>query len=66
MDKIWEFVKENHKKLNSCKLHEFEDITPNRPLDKKYKCKNCGGELDSINVSYYNLGRKHERECIND
>jgi hypothetical protein len=60
MDKIWEYVKENHKKLKSCNLHNFEDITPDRKIYKKYKCKNCGGELDGINVSYYHLGLKHD------
>ena len=63
-DKIWEDVKENHKKLNSCTIHDFKDITPDRPFGKKYKCMNCGAELDGINVSYYNLGLKHGKGSI--
>ena len=60
-DEIWEQVKENKNKLNSCNYHQFDDITPNLKMGKKYKCKNCGGELNSINVSYYNLGLKHAK-----
>ena len=65
-DKIWEEVKENHKKLNNCNLHYFIDITPEKPFGKKYRCKNCKGVLDGINVSYYNLGLKHGKECLNE
>lgn len=57
--KIWEFVKENHKKLNNCEKHDFVDITPSRKMGKKYRCKNCKGELDSINVDYYERGFEH-------
>lgn len=63
LDLLWEEVKENHKKLNSCNFHEFEDITPEKKLDKKYRCKNCGGELFQTQVSYYNLGLKHGKEA---
>lgn len=64
-DKIWKMVKQNHKKLNSCECHNFIDISPDKSLGKKYKCKNCSGILDSINVSWYNLGLKHGKDGCN-
>jgi hypothetical protein len=58
--RIWEEVKENHRKLDSCKKHSFdEDVTPDRVLGKTYKCTSCGGTVDSITKSWYELGLKH-------
>jgi hypothetical protein len=56
---LWNQVKENSRKLNNCKLHNFQDITPDRKIGKRYKCKNCNGELDGINVHYYERGLEH-------
>ncbi|WP_156940159.1 hypothetical protein [Caldanaerobius polysaccharolyticus] len=42
-------VKENQNKLNSCIKHDFSiDITPEKKLDKRYRCINCNGEVSSI------------------
>lgn len=53
---IFNEVKENHKKLRECKLHDFRDITLDRKINKKYQCNNCKGEINSINHSWYLRG----------
>jgi hypothetical protein len=58
---IWEKVKANHAKLDSCEgPHQFEESSrPGSPDGHKYRCTRCGGELDSINTDWYNQGLKH-------
>jgi len=58
--KIWEQVQANHRKLDSCKYHEFvTDITPQKPYDKKWQCKNCLGEVGDIYKRWYEKGIEH-------
>jgi hypothetical protein len=58
--KVWEEVKENHRKLDTCKRHVFVAIPDSTtPIPRKYKCTACGGTADSINVHWYNLGVQH-------
>ena len=56
VDSIWEQVKANQEKLNDCKLpHNF--ISPNGDrAARKYFCSKCDGELDRINVQWYERG----------
>lgn len=56
---IWEDVKKNHALLDACERHRFEDMTPGKPLGKKYKCSACGGTADAVAVRWYELGFKH-------
>lgn len=53
--KIWENVKANHALLEGCKMHEFEAID-DKPFDKKYKCKNCGGTINVTDYLWFTRG----------
>lgn len=58
--RIMEQVKQNHKLLNSCNLHDFSiDTTPDRTFGKKFKCSNCGGVVDATEKRWYELGLTH-------
>lgn len=57
---LWQQVRENHKKLASCKLHDFSiDLTPGKPWGNRYQCVNCGGEVDDTRKEWYEKGLKH-------
>ena len=59
---IWEEVKENNRKLNSCPLHDFSiDLKPDRKLGKDWQCTQCGGNISSIDKSWYEKGLEHQR-----
>lgn len=53
---LWEEVKENRRKLDSCKVHDFgklpEEFTPSR----RFVCKNCGGAMTVCEVMSYASG----------
>lgn len=64
--KILNEVFENNKKLDSCSRHYFEPINrnTNQPLKKpeifcKWKCKYCGGTVDSTARNWYLKGAEH-------
>ena len=50
---LWAEVKANHAKLEACPLHDFEPATPGT---RKRRCRNCGGEVGTIEVSWYEAG----------
>lgn len=54
VDKIWQGVKENHKKLDNCTLHQFGKI--GYKPGKAYKCLNCGGEMRTSDIYMYAKG----------
>ena len=54
---IAEQVKANHAKLNSCAYHEFAPILPLVPVRQRYRCINCGGEIDAIAHMWHERGR---------
>ncbi|MDO6355294.1 hypothetical protein Q3V94_09500 [Caloramator sp. CAR-1] len=57
---IFQMVIENQNKLKSCSRHDFSiDITADRALGKRYRCSNCGGEVDSIEKYWYEKGLEH-------
>lgn len=62
MDKIWEQVKENRRKLDSCKQHDFE----RRESGVYYYCKHCGGRVDISGAYWYKRGLEHGKEGINE
>ncbi len=63
--KIFEEVKENHRKLDSCSLHDFSiDITPSKPYMKKFRCTNCSGEVDLTTKSWYEKGLQHGQDAL--
>lgn len=55
MDSIWQEVKENRDKLESCKKHNFGEIEYSS-VRRKYVCKNCGGYMDFRYVKEYSRG----------
>lgn len=67
MGEIFLRVRANSKRLESCVRHNFIGI-PGQELGtckdgtviyRRFRCLTCEGEADSINVSWYNKGRKH-------
>jgi len=53
---LLEQVKENHKKLRSCDIHEF-DIPKNIPFGlRTIPCKRCGGEVELTKARWYRDG----------
>ena len=70
MKVIWEGVKENHKKLNSCPSHSFVMTSPENQLKRQFVCSNCLGTIDGIAHDWYqkgfqdgyNQGLKHGRQ----
>lgn len=49
-------AKENAAKLRPCEYHVFIDATPEVVLGKRYRCKNCGGEIDSHAHYWFRIG----------
>jgi hypothetical protein len=61
---IWEQVKANHARLETCVgPHDFQDITPDKPLAKRYRCSKCNGEAEGTNVHWYERGLKHAQKA---
>ncbi|MEK4883650.1 hypothetical protein NST81_02815 [Bacillus sp. FSL W8-0223] len=53
-------VIENEKRLKSCTRHRFaKDLTPDKPWGKRWKCVNCGGEVDNTAKNWYEKGLEH-------
>lgn len=62
--KIFQEVKENHKKLDSCSGHDFaEDVYPERKWGKRFRCTKCSGEVDYATKIWYEKGREHAKSC---
>lgn len=59
--KLFEEIEANAAKLNGCNLHEFLPLKRDdvKQLFPRYRCANCGGEVDSQAAHWYNLGKKH-------
>jgi len=51
-------VKENQLKLEACKHHDFQPITPGL-FGTRYKCYACGGEVDGLSARWYAIGLLH-------
>lgn len=59
---VWEQVKENQAKLNSCQQHKFSiDVTPNQSWNKQYECEHCGGYVPVQAKRWYEMGVTHEK-----
>lgn len=55
MDKIWEEIRANSRKLESCKKHSFKKSSDNT----RYYCEHCGGWTNVSGVHWYEQGLKH-------
>jgi hypothetical protein len=59
---IWEYVKDNHKKLDACPIHNFiEDVSDPRSIWKRNICTKCGGILDNLHAHWYKKGLLHAK-----
>lgn len=49
--------------LKACSRHSFDiDLNKERVAGKRWKCSNCGGEVDEIKKSWYEKGLEHGEE----
>lgn len=51
-------VKANHALLHACPHHEFSPILPRVPVAQRYRCIECGGEVDHHAYYWHQLGRR--------
>ena len=61
-ERIMAEVRENIRKLDSCKLLDFSiDLMPDRPIamGMKWQCSKCGGKVDHDRKQWYELGLTH-------
>lgn len=57
---LWDRVVRNENALKTCKRHAFvRDVTPDRTFSKKWQCSRCGGEVNSTQKWWYELGLEH-------
>jgi hypothetical protein len=63
MKAIWEEVKANHARLDSCPgPHKFPPFRAK--LNDRYVCETCNGAIDSVNRIWYERGLQHgSRAC---
>ena len=62
---IMKQIKENHKKLDECIQHEFSiDVTPDKKYAKRYRCVNCGGDVDANEKHWYEKGLHQSEKNI--
>lgn len=59
---IWDQVKANHARLESCKRHDFGSMDAHK-LGAKYTCRACGGTADAVAVSWYRRGLEHNKKA---
>lgn len=64
--RIFENVRNNRKKLESCSHHDFliEIPVPHSKIQKKYQCTHCKGIVDSQEKYWYELGLLHARNEV--
>lgn len=63
---IFENVRNNRKKLESCSHHDFliEIPVPHSKIQKKYQCTHCKGIVDIQEKYWYELGLLHARNEV--
>lgn len=57
MHDIWNKVKENQKRLDGCVAHDFAPAETS--TSRRRVCRVCGGEADTIAVTWYERGIRH-------
>lgn len=55
---LWEDVKAAHAKERACRGHRFVDTTPEKVVDKRWRCTGCGFELRPPEHYWYERGRR--------
>ncbi|MBP6801676.1 MAG: hypothetical protein KA128_11120 [Zoogloea sp.] len=51
-------VKANSERLSACPYHEFAPVQPMAPLRQRYRCIECGGEIDRHAWYWFQQGRR--------
>ena len=63
VNEIWQRVKENKARLDSCELpHDFYPINENGRLPRKAVCKECLGVVDITNARFYIQGLRDAKQ----
>ena len=58
-------IKENHRKLDGCRFHEFSiDVTLDKKFDKRYRCIKCGGEVSAMAKHWYEKGKEQAENYV--
>lgn len=58
MRQIWDDVKANQYRLRGCDWHDFEPLSDDDPLRRKYRCRRCGGVVDHHAYYWHEQGRR--------
>lgn len=54
---IWKETQANHRRLQECAgPHDFQPLEEEGRRPRKYRCTHCGGEVSSINATWYKRG----------
>lgn len=61
---IYDEVKQNYEKLNNCKHHKFKQKGEQRKFQRKYRCMNCDGVIDSISYKWFMTGYEMGKEIF--
>lgn len=63
VDAIWQGVKDNQRKLDSCTHpHDFEIISEPNKVVRNARCTKCGGTTSASCARWYIDGLKHAAE----
>jgi hypothetical protein len=57
--KIMVEVQENHRRLKSCRHHDFLPLDSEIGIRTRYQCTACCGRIDGIALSWYLAGIAH-------
>lgn len=60
VQEIAEEARANIERLRACPRHEFSPILPRRVLGQRYRCIECGGDVDAHAYHWYMEGRRHQ------
>jgi hypothetical protein len=57
---VWDRLRANQLKLDSCARHAFTlDLAPDKELAKRWGCAQCGGVVDAAAKTWYEAGARH-------
>jgi hypothetical protein len=63
--RLWEEIKAKHDRWDACVgPHDLEDLTPEKNLRGRYRCRRCGGECDASQKHAYEQGLRHGRGLV--
>lgn len=59
---LWNEIRANSAKVQECAgPHDLEEVPGQSTLNKRWRCKLCGGVIDTIAKLYYEQGLRHGR-----